>query len=629
MNKIFFKTNSGFVDYIRRDGFTVNMVNPLFSDENFKFWSYPYEDYMTDEFKREFQNLSLLNRSNFKSKEEGQLNLEGAVYDATLEIINTDTNLVKKQIDFGYKKLNYTDFKINELNYGEINVADIYDYVDSVLDKTYPEINHCFPRLQTNEFEQENNGVKENICPFINDTYLGKVKRISSQVDFVKIQNLLKPHIFLLEILKRSFESLGYRIEGDILNDDDFRFLALDNDGISYTEEKYEVKNFKIPLQKSFGVTETRVTTEKLNIIGKYIFNVFYQGNFSSSQQKPWRPVADIKIEVKYNGEVKTFEITSASGVLDELVEGSGYLIYTLNLPFFSKWTEVEIVSTIKVVWRTGALDGQTHALSFFFNPLYTNDVKQGDTLFIMKNKLELNQFVPDISLSSVLEFLKKYGYKAIPKGNAVYFNKAYLTNSPAKDFRFSEIEFPEIIPQSFPAKIIKLSSYDKLKYGKITITKEGILLNSEKKFINPEEITINALPLPLIDYSITRKIYDTNGNLSLVTENLKPVKKEVDTGTEIRLIKYRGVFDKKNDGLDISHLLPENAINTYFKNEIKFFHSDNIKWTFTSSSEEFKNLKEDDIIFAYKRELVIKEFSKTYIGENMYQIEFNTLSIL
>jgi hypothetical protein len=43
MSNIFFKTSSGYVDYIRRDGFTINLVNPAFSEDNFKFWSYPYE----------------------------------------------------------------------------------------------------------------------------------------------------------------------------------------------------------------------------------------------------------------------------------------------------------------------------------------------------------------------------------------------------------------------------------------------------------------------------------------------------------------------------------------------------------------------------------------------------------
>ena len=47
------------------------------------------------------------------------------------------------------------------------------------------------------------------------------------------------------------------------------------------------------------------------------------------------------------------------------------------------------------------------------------------------------------------------------------------------------------------------------------------------------------------------------------------------------------------------------------------------------SSSEEFKNLKEDDKIYAYKRELVIKNLTKTFVGKEMYQIEFDTLSIL
>ena len=69
MSNIFFKTSSGYVDYIRRDGFTINLVNPVFSEDNFKFWSYPYEDYMTDEFKREFHDYSVLNKGKLKKKQ--------------------------------------------------------------------------------------------------------------------------------------------------------------------------------------------------------------------------------------------------------------------------------------------------------------------------------------------------------------------------------------------------------------------------------------------------------------------------------------------------------------------------------------------------------------------------------
>lgn len=66
--------------------------------------------------------------------------------------------------------------------------------------------------------------------------------------------NIIKPYIFLLEILKKSFEKLGYTLEGDILNDDDFRFLALDNEGTSYEEFKFEelkeITTLSLPLDE-------------------------------------------------------------------------------------------------------------------------------------------------------------------------------------------------------------------------------------------------------------------------------------------------------------------------------------------------------------------------------------------
>ena len=646
MNNIFFQTETGYVDDITRDGFTINLVNPLFSEENYKFWSYPYENFMTDEFKREFQNLALLNKSKTIKKIDGQLNIEGAVYNGTLEIISTDRNMVKKQIDFGYRKLNFTDFNVNELNYGIIDVVNIYNYVDGVLDKTYPEINHCFPRVQTTEFEREENGNVINNCPIINDVYAaedvwasviyrGKIVRPFDIYEYKELINIIKPYIFLLEILKKSFEKLGYTLEGDILNDDNFRFLALDNEGTSYEEFKFE--ELKEITTLSLPLNEEIIKKVKLKTVGGGRLNIKYNANYSETSGDVYgNPYTynissvDAVIKVKYkSGETIVEDIINI-----DAFSSVQYTLYTVEIPLSFSFVEIEI--EIKYTLKKYEEGYDYDNIEVQFNPItqkgFQGNLEKNDELKIMKNKLILSEFVPEVAFSDIISFLKSYGYILIPKGNSIYVNKIYLKNEKPKDFTFSEVMFPEIIPKSFDAKIIKLSSYDKLKYGKITITDAGILVNSEKDFINKEEITINSLPLPFATVKKTMRNYTMEGLKTYVIKSIieqSVIAEEKEADTPIKLIKYRGVFNKKNDGLDTSYLLPENAINTYFKNDIKFFHSDNIKWTFISSSEEFKNLKEDDKIFAYKRELVIKNLTKTFVGKDMYQIEFDTLSIL
>ena len=642
MSNIFFKTSSGYVDYIRRDGFTINLVNPVFSEDNFKFWSYPYEDYMTDEFKREFQNLALLNKSKIIKKVEGQLNIEGAVYDGTLEIISTDRNMVKKQIDFGSRKLNFTDFNVNELNYGIIDVINIYNYVDGVLDKTYPEINHCFPRVQTSEFEREENGNIKNECPIINDVYhtedvwasvmnLGKIVRPFDFYEYKELINIIKPYIFLLEILKKSFEKLGYTLEGDILNDDDFRFLALDNEGISYEEFKFE--ELKEITTLSLPLDEEIIKKVKFKTVGGGRLNIKYNANYSETDRDNYTynvSSVDAEIKVKY-----MLYNTIIEDVINIAAFSSvEYTLFTVEIPLSFSFVEIEV--EIKYTLKKYEEGYNYDNIEVQFNPItqkgFQGNLEKNDVLKIMKNKLILSEFVPEVAFSDIISFIKSYGYILIPKGNSIYVNKIYQKNEKPKDFTFCEVMFPEIIPKSLDAKIIKLSSYDKLKYGKITITDAGILVNSEKDFINKEEITINSLPLPFAKVKKAIRTYVFEGFKKYVIKSIieqSVIAEEKESDTPIKLIKYRGVFNKKNDGLDVSYLLPENAINTYFKNDIKFFHSDNIKWSFISSSEEFKNLKEYDKIYAYKRELVIKNLTKTFVGEDMYQIDFDTLSIL
>lgn len=626
MSNIFFKTSSGYVDYIRRDGFTINLVNPAFSEDNFKFWSYPYEDYMTDEFKREFHDYSVLNKGKLKKKEAGQLYIEGKVYDATLEIISSDTNLVRKQIDFGYHKLNFTDFNIQDLNFGEINVPEIYDYVDAILDKTFPEINHCFPRVYNENFVESVNQTDFNKVPLYNDTTNGLVVRISPTVS-LSTQNLIKPYVYLLDVVSKGFEKLGYSIDGDILNDRDFRFICLDNEGISYDELKLETLEYNIDYPSKPGeyVSGTKEKSFKFTIFGKHKLEFHYSNNDLGSNPTVWQ---NFTIEIKFNSTI--ISVTRNRNNTYTKVDDNGLrailLLYELDLPFFTKETDVEVKITFTFQYGSGFYPH--FWLDTYFLPQKFNGIKPGDTIMKIKTQMTLSDFVPDVTFSEVLDLLKKYGYRIIPVGRTVFINKISNT-AKTKDFTFAEVEFPEITSNKNEALIIRLSSYDKLKYGKVTISEDGILINSDKQFGTKEEIIINALPLPIFNYDKKIITYNSSGVATTVVEPIEVVKEVEDSGTNLRLIKYRGVFNKKNDGLSLAHFLPENSYLTFFKEKIKYFHGENIKWSFISDSEEFVNLSENDKIFAYKKELEIINLTKTFIGEKMYQIDFETISIL
>lgn len=626
MSNIFFKTSSGYVDYIRRDGFTINLVNPAFSEDNFKFWSYPYEDYMTDEFKREFHDYSVLNKGKLKKKEAGQLYIEGKVYDATLEIISSDTNLVRKQIDFGYQKLNFTDFNIQDLNFGEINVPEIYDYVDGVLDKTFPEINHCFPRVYNENFVESVNQTDFNKVPLYNDTTNGLVVRFSQDLS-LSTQNLIKPYVYLLDVISKGFEKLGYSIDGDILNDRDFRFICLDNEGISY--EEFKIENYNLyywgpkPTGQFYSAT-SEMTLENLNserkidLMSKYKLTIL-----ATCTQEDIR--SDFKITISYNGQTFVYEKFRTSTYEFIVYEDSPLkyaVLLNIDLPFFSKKTNIKI--------KVEKISNDTFRFGITAKLIYNgnSDFKVGDSLRNQLDFMTLSEFVPDVTFSEVLDLLKKYGYRIVPVGRTVFINKISNT-AETKDFTFAEVEFPEITSNKNEALIIRLSSYDKLKYGKVTISEEGILINSDKQYGTKEEIIINALPLPIFNYDKKIITYNSSGVATTVVEPIEVVKEVEDSGTNLRLIKYRGVFNKKNDGLSLAHFLPENSYLSFFKEKIKYFHGENIKWSFISDSEEFANLSENDKIFAYKKELEIINLTKTFIGEKMYQIDFETISIL
>lgn len=105
-------------------------------------------------------------------------------------------------------------------------VENIYTHANEIVEKKYPETNYNFPKLYTDEFNLEDNAYKY-FDSFINHrTNLeNKIEkefprnRIENDTE-VYNKNIIHPMPYLLYVLKVGFKDPGFKLEGDILEDE-------------------------------------------------------------------------------------------------------------------------------------------------------------------------------------------------------------------------------------------------------------------------------------------------------------------------------------------------------------------------------------------------------------------------
>ena len=106
-------------------------------------------------------------------------------------------------------------------------------------------------------------------------------------------KHLVEENVSNLDML----DIYNFSLEGDILNDDDFRFLCLDNEGISYDEFKFEEKKEITTLSLPLDVEITKKI--KLKTIGGGRLNIKYNANYHSDIYNISSVDAVIKVKYK------------------------------------------------------------------------------------------------------------------------------------------------------------------------------------------------------------------------------------------------------------------------------------------------------------------------------------------
>lgn len=108
--------------------------------------------------------------------------------------------------------------------------------------------------------------------------------------------------------------------------------------------------------------------------------------------------------------------------------------------------------------------------------------------------------------------------------------------------------------------------------------------------------------------------------------DEITTANEETDEVNGLHLIKYTGLKNGKNicdslENLNLSNIY-ENHYQLRIKNRLE---ANTFKWTYIGNNKELKRLASQDVIYAYQHLHKIVTIQKKMIGDDAYQISFET----
>lgn len=581
---------------------SLNEENPWFQDDINSDWSFPFSIP-----KSQWSKISDIANYNAKAETQfkGKLTRFGKILDATLKIQTQVGEDVSGIIFAGASQLSTFETQLKDLSLDNFEVVNIRDHALSVLDKVYPEVNHCFGMVHTDKYDPESDefhGFEKIINKYQDGSFVENVLELETNIDTIK--NIVQPLPFLMHVIQKGIQDAGYTLEGDILSDPDLNTAIIIRDGSYFNALVKESIPFKIAVDEHIGVEYVlngieHVRFEKELVIVKkgdyilfgdilcaYFRQTFPSGQFSSN--------IDILIEKVVAGvatSIFDYEINSAGSALNQLK--------TTN-----RHVDVEVSFNVGDVLRLTKIEPRRDQ-----NPSITPNYPDAAYLELIPiryrnpdgspimtvldlNEIDLSRVVPDMTFGDLLNVIRKWkNLDFVPDGSIIKMNyiQPQLNRNNAKDLSRYDIPSPVRTFQderTFELLFADGKAHEIYKYDSVLVSKDGVQINDYKKDKNTKEISINGLPYPVI-----------------VRNSVKTAFAFDDENSKLRLGFYRAMPE---DGLPVlfdnsSMLIPQIRDEQYDEYLTFLINSISHSWEFIISAEKFKNIFINTSVYAYK----------------------------
>ena len=576
---------------IPEEGFTTNDENSEFTDGFFVSWTYPITLFLNAELKRYLGDLSDPNLVGAKFEVAGILSKYGEIFPSKMKInpVKKHNAEAKITFEFGVASLDVMEKKISELDLGTIETGNLYNYIDVNIHGTYPDTPVFFPRIRTPENYLETVSTLYGGFNVFNETSrtTGLIYRNEFTSTGQAIFNFIKPIVYLLHILIKGFESAGYKLTGDILNDTDLMYIGFNHNTTADIELIQDVK--RIPyswIELGYGTA-----TQTFDLIGGYIFSLILDNDETYIT-------------------MRVTNLTSGVVLYEAYKQGYDYnhpnsKEYNYTLPVFLTTTKIKV----DLIFSSSAHPPMsTFVFVAFLNPAGGSERKA----FYLPESLVLNKYVPDVKFIEIVKAVKMLkNYTLSPGNNIITMNR--IKNSlpeEVKDFTFSEQDDVYISVNSLKGYIFKFAAPEEFEFMQYQYGSEGLVkmqkeIKAEDGF---EDRELLAYPMPL-----TNNFYEQAAD---------QVKDDVEG---LPMVGYDG-DGFRNHPLDLSQLSIPNIYQVSYKNWlIGRVTASPFKWACSTKNPLALSLKSEDCIYAYGAYHKIRSIYKKHHADNITEIEVTT----
>ena len=545
--------------------------NTWFKDEFFLISSFPFEmDYFEIPYFQFFKhkNLPIIN-----PVFQGQLEKDGRIEDAILEVEEAGTKL-RLTIRYGVEALSNWTKKISELELLVVlpEGGDMIAHANTLISKTYPETFYNFPAIHSEYYKDA--AMFNSFEGIINKRVSGDfIQNIIDGAE-TKNKNIVYPFPYFLFVLESAIADAGYMLHGDVLEDSDLL------DAIIFSGKKIvEFDGIPKPVDYYVGQTD-RISKERkghFNWLEKW-FNeteVNFRGSFQLSGE--------------INDEVKTLQIKLNGDVIFSYNKGDGY--------FFNFWFSTSSETNTLVCEATSLGNGlDTFVIDGKLRTLHLLD-EFGEIVPFFANfsNIQLADKLPDVTVGDLFKFLKRLkNYDLdIRNGNEIWINLVQneVINSEIEDI--SDLEVKELTRKFEQSKSFVLKyegEYDDYQFTQVYADENGFIINDFEKKENTTEITINGIPLPLIE-----------------VDGIRTAVQITDSTDKIMLVKFPGLTENENWTQPQPNLDCYQLWLNYHKNWLNFMiHSIPFNWLIRSTPNNLMRIKRKSKLFCFNNLLFV-----------------------
>lgn len=604
----------------------ITKENQWFSSSLFVEYSLPVEIDLDEDYDKAFGLISHINAHLNQKVFDGKIFIGNEIREAKLILISIKRKL-KIKFKFGYEQFPNFGKKLKELPLEIYNLEgeSIYQHALNKLNASYLESNYVFPQAipPKNKFNTSSEDF-ESFLGLINNYKNNAFVENTFNVAEAKSENknIMQPMPYLIHVLKKGFEDVGFTLSGDILMDDKVLKSVITEVSDYYTQinsDQYEW----IVNPENYQSIDRGPNSSYFNSPAIYYseFIPDTPGLYRVAGNNNVRTALNIFSDVgAFNSRLYWSNLDGVSNILSESYSSIDVFLFTKNIDIYIQVSQANIDAGHKLVF-------ESKHLPYANNEDYINDVidpinvldltftklagydSNGDytNTLVEPSIVDLTKVVPDVSFGDLVKAVLIWRNMDITVSDSVvYINKVskVINKTVTTSLENHNVQYPTRNFQEEKKLLLKYEDVESedYTYDQVMVTSQGFFIND----INEEEITdhyvINLLPLPL-------KQFEGEAVIDVFLEN----------NSKIKLMLYDGLQDGQPNGLTNQSILIPSIYQDCYTEWFSFMlNSTEFMWTITLPIDQAFKLSVYEKFVAYQmkhlsKQLQIKKRNRNY----------------